>query len=57
LLPLTHHSGDTFGLPGKQVVRVWFLHAEPDNPNSAITGLIAEAYAWSATARFDRLPD
>jgi len=54
LLPLKYHSGDTFGLPGKQVRRVWFLHANSDDPNSTVTGLVAEAFAWSATARFER---
>lgn len=55
LLPLTHHSGDRFGLPGRQVVRVRFHRADPDAPTSTITGLTAEAFAWGATARFDRL--
>ena len=54
-LPLTHNSGDHFSLPGRHVVRLSFLRADSEDPASAIIGLMAEAFAWGATARFELL--
>ncbi len=53
--PLTHFSGDNFGLPGRQLRRIQFLREDPNDPHSEITGLIAEAFAWGVSIRFDRV--
>ena len=52
-LRLQHHSGDTFGVPGKQISRIIF-ERDPSNKASVVS-FIAEAYAWGATSEFTRL--
>lgn len=51
---LQHYSDDTFGLPGRMISMIRFQR-EKSEPGSDVTGLVAEAYAWSATARFRKL--
>ena len=53
-LPLEHYSNDTFGLPGRGVSLLRFQRKKSAS-GSSVTGLIAEAYAWSTTATFKKM--
>jgi hypothetical protein len=50
-LPMLHRVEDTFSIAGRGVTRIEF-HRGGDG---AVTGFTGEAYAWGATAEFDRL--
>ncbi|ANM31491.1 hypothetical protein ABI59_20855 [Acidobacteria bacterium Mor1] len=54
-LPLEHYTELTFGVAGRKLNRIWFEREDPADPSSPVVALIAEAGAWGATARFDRL--
>ncbi len=54
-LPLEHYTELTFGVAGRKLNRVWFEREDPEDPASPVIALVAEAGAWGATVRFDRL--